>query len=341
MISDEQIIYSESSSALQIALHPLVIINISDHYTHHRLCTNGGLNGEKVKLFGAILGTQTGRTVEIFNSFEIVSSFINDNWVLDTNYLRDKLEQFSKIFPYELLGWYTTGLALEPVDVSFHKQLMQFCENPLLLLFNPYKTAITNEELPLFIFDTETHLVGEQVHLTFAKASYSLVSEQAERVSVDHIRHITSTGVSGASSSAAQQQLEGLESASSMLLERIQVIQRFLQAVHEKQIVPFPHALVRQAVGALYMLPSLSNSEFEEKSTKEMNSSLMITFLSTLTKDMNNLIELASAVDGVGETVSKPRGSRSRLGNMHPHHHNSGKSSRNMKMRSSHRITKG
>ena len=45
----------------------LVLINISDHHTRTRANTGA----PAVKVLGCLLGTQSGRTVDISNSFEI------------------------------------------------------------------------------------------------------------------------------------------------------------------------------------------------------------------------------------------------------------------------------
>ena len=58
-----------SSSGLTFKLHPLVIVNISDHYT--RIKAQRG--GTPSRVIGCLLGCQSGRTVEIFNSFELVT----------------------------------------------------------------------------------------------------------------------------------------------------------------------------------------------------------------------------------------------------------------------------
>ena len=67
---------SSSASGLSYKLHPLVIVNVSDHYTRMRLATSRGKqagssqNGVE-RVIGLILGEQTGRVVEICNSFEL------------------------------------------------------------------------------------------------------------------------------------------------------------------------------------------------------------------------------------------------------------------------------
>ena len=59
---------TDEMAALGLTLHPLVVINISDHFTRAR-CQTGG-TGVLPRVFGILIGEQTGRRVEVANSFE-------------------------------------------------------------------------------------------------------------------------------------------------------------------------------------------------------------------------------------------------------------------------------
>jgi hypothetical protein len=78
-----------SSSGLTFKLHPLVIVNISDHYT--RIKAQSGSASPPPRVYGCVLGVQTGRTVEIFNSFELHYDATQN--VLDRAFLESKQEQ--------------------------------------------------------------------------------------------------------------------------------------------------------------------------------------------------------------------------------------------------------
>ena len=56
------------TSALSVTLHPLVIINVSDHFTRSRCNTSGSTD---TRVFGILIGVQNGRQMEIANSFEV------------------------------------------------------------------------------------------------------------------------------------------------------------------------------------------------------------------------------------------------------------------------------
>ena len=98
-----------STSGLTFKLHPLVILNISDHHTR----VKAQRNGIATRVLGCVIGIQTGRTVEIFNSFELKYDVRSDaamvteqdeipiakdtnaagNIILDSEFLHIKIEQ--------------------------------------------------------------------------------------------------------------------------------------------------------------------------------------------------------------------------------------------------------
>lgn len=99
---------SSSSSGLTFKLHPLVILNISDHYTRVKWqslppsqssASNGGGDSSSAsvsaspiapRVFGCVIGIQRGRTVEIFNSFELLYDPLTHS--LDRTFLDKKQE---------------------------------------------------------------------------------------------------------------------------------------------------------------------------------------------------------------------------------------------------------
>jgi len=102
----------ESGSTLSISLHPLVIINVSDHFTRERVQKDV----PNPRVIGALFGVQTGREVseslwmilffllityfcssqvEIMNSFELTYNIVDNGVILDTEFLNQRAEQCS------------------------------------------------------------------------------------------------------------------------------------------------------------------------------------------------------------------------------------------------------
>ena len=78
------------TSGLLFSLHPLVLINVSDHHTR----VKAQANGVAPRLLGGLLGTQVGRTVEITNSFELLTEGGGDSpRTIDLAFLQKKCAQ--------------------------------------------------------------------------------------------------------------------------------------------------------------------------------------------------------------------------------------------------------
>ena len=99
---------SSSSSGLTFKLHPLVILNISDHYIRVKSqsqsppsAVNGGeTTSQPPRVFGCVIGVQRGRTVEIFNSFELL--YYPSTHSLDRAFLEKKQELCKSLSPVRL-----------------------------------------------------------------------------------------------------------------------------------------------------------------------------------------------------------------------------------------------
>merc|ERR550517_2447693 len=88
-----------------VSLHPLVIMNISEHWTRVK-----AQEGRPVTVYGALIGRQAGRDIELCNSFELDYNVIDGVVVIDRDYYNTKEEQFKQVFSdMDFLGWYSTG----------------------------------------------------------------------------------------------------------------------------------------------------------------------------------------------------------------------------------------
>jgi COP9 signalosome complex subunit 6 len=76
-----------SDSGLQVALHPLVLLTISDYITRHTL------RNQKGPVVGALLGQQNGREISIEHAFECLCLVVDDEVVLHKAWFEDRLQQ--------------------------------------------------------------------------------------------------------------------------------------------------------------------------------------------------------------------------------------------------------
>ncbi|CAN6861874.1 hypothetical protein HID58_087975 [Brassica napus] len=293
-----------SSSGLTFKLHPLVIVNISDHYTRVKTQLNpppsvcatenaSSNNGEAMlqpnpRVYGCVIGVQRGRTVEIFNSFELL--FDPSTETLDRSFLEKKQELYKKVFPdFYVLGWYSTGSDAEESDMLIHKALMDINESPVYVLLNP---AINHaqKDLPVTIYESELHVIDGIPQLIFAHTSYTIETVEAERISVDHVAHLKpSDGGSAATQLAAH--LTGIHSAIKMLNSRIRVLHQYLAAM-EKGDIPCENSLLRQVSSLLRRLPAMESERFHDNFLMEYNDKLLVTYLAMITNCTSTMNEM-------------------------------------------------
>ena len=78
-------------SGLDYGIHPLVLLTVSDHIT--RIRAQGPAPEVSGRVVGCLLGTQSARSVEITNAFELKCTMQGSTLVIDREYMLLKQEQ--------------------------------------------------------------------------------------------------------------------------------------------------------------------------------------------------------------------------------------------------------
>jgi len=289
---------------LQIDLHPLVIINISDHFTRAKVESNAAT---PPRVIGALLGVQNGRNIEISNSFELVYHTLEGNIVVDTDYLKSKQEQFKKVFPTnDFLGWYSTNSGVAVSDITIHKQFLEINESPIYLVLDAVAAfQSTTRDLPITIFESELHVVQDQPTMLFVKVPYRIQTGEAERIGVDHVARVTPTG--GAEGSQLTTHLMSLHNAVKMLSARVKTLHAFCAAINEGKVAP-DHGILRQIASLCNVLPAIDTGVFSEDFLKEYNDVLLVTYLASITKGTSAINELVEKYNITYERHTRRRG---------------------------------
>ncbi|GLG98476.1 Putative mitogen-activated protein kinase kinase kinase 7-like [Gryllus bimaculatus] len=167
---------SGTVGSVSISLHPLVIMNISEHWTRLR-----AQKGTPQQVIGAVIGKQKGRNIEIMNSFELLFSCIGEITII--------LKKNNVFSDMDFLGWYTTGDQPDDGDIKIHKQICEINESPVLLKLNP---QARHSDLPVTMYESVIDLVGGEATMLFVELHYTLATEEAERIGVDHVARMSS-----------------------------------------------------------------------------------------------------------------------------------------------------
>ena len=267
-----------TTGSVVVSLHPLVIMNISEHWTRVR-----AQEGRPMQILGALIGKQKGRNIEVMNSFELLFDMIETDIIIDREYYATKEEQFKMVFSdLDFLGWYSTGDAPNEADIKVHKQVCDINESPIFLQLNPMgKTS----ELPVSIYESVIDLVNGHATMLLVGLQYTLATEEAERIGVDHVARMSSDAGDG---SMVAQHLTAQHNAIKMLHSRVKLILEYIKAVESGEL-PKNLEILREAYSLCHRLPVLNTARFKDEFYNQCNDVSLMTYLGMLTKECNTI----------------------------------------------------
>lgn len=275
---------SGTVGSVSVSLHPLVIMNISEHWTRTRAQEGRSQQDSTIAVLGALIGKQKGRNIEIMNSFELLFDRIEDDVIIDRDYYSTKEEQFKQVFSdLDFLGWYTTGDIPNESDIKIHKQICEINESPVFLKLNP---QARHADLPVSMYESVIDLVLGQATMLFVELTYTLATEEAERIGLDHVARMTSNDTG--ESSLVAEHLEAQHSAIKMLHSRIKLILEYIKATQAGQ-APINHEVLREAYSLSHRLPVLNSAKFKGDFYNQCNDVGLMTYLGTITKGCNTI----------------------------------------------------
>nr|AEE61784.1 unknown [Dendroctonus ponderosae] len=271
-----------TTGSVTCSLHPLVIMNVSEHWTRVRAQNEENILPE---VFGALIGKQKGRNIEIMNSFGLVVSTIGEDTFIDRDYYNMKEEQFKQVFSeMDFIGWYTTGGAPSNCDIKVHKQICDIYESPIMLKLNPRDKNI--DVLPVSLYETVIDVVNGEATMLFVSLTYTLATEEAERIGVDHVARMSSMD-SGESSLVAVH-LTAQHSAIKMLHSRVRLVLEYMKAIQNGDL-PRNHEILRDAYSLCHRLPVVQSPRFRQDFYNQCNDVGLMTYLGAITKSCNDL----------------------------------------------------
>ncbi|KAM3724680.1 COP9 signalosome complex subunit [Dirofilaria immitis] len=287
--------HSETSSAITISLHPLVIMNISEHVTRISVQHN---DGKPFEIFGAILGKQSGRHIEMMNSFEVKWSDEGKGYaVIDTNFLSTREQQYQEVFhDLDYVGWYTIGGATPTqADWEVHQQFSIIHESPILVKLDP--KAPPGNKLPVAIYEsvcTTGLSTSSPNSVVWRSVSWSLASEQAERIGIEHVAQIST--VSANTMSSTNKQIVGQLGAINMLQSRLELIYDYLKAVRADEL-PRDEGIIREIAQLVRRVPVMSSAKFLEQYKNQCLEVKMTALVAALTKTCGTLNDLVTKMN--------------------------------------------
>ncbi|XP_037822899.1 COP9 signalosome complex subunit 6 [Lucilia sericata] len=266
--------------SVTISLHPLVIMNISEHWTRIRAQA-----GETCQVYGALIGKQKGRNIEVMNSFELKTDIVGDDVFINRDYYMTKEHQYKQVFSeLDFIGWYTTGESPTEKDLAIHKQIAEINECPIMLQLNPLSRSV--DQLPLKLYESVIDIVRSEATMLFVPLTYTLATEEAERIGVDHVARM-STNDTGEKSYVAEH-LVAQESAIKMLNTRIKIVLKYIKDVEAGKLAA-NQEILREIYALSHRLPVMQGGAFQEEFYTQCNDVGLISYLGSMTKGCNDM----------------------------------------------------
>jgi COP9 signalosome complex subunit 6 len=289
-------------------LHPLALINVSDHHTRVAAQLDKGETSVD-RVMGCLLGFQTGtREVEICTSFEVSTKrdAETDALLFEPSYLSDQIARYKQVFPtFDVVGWYATGSKVDSnADLLIHRSLAQLNESLVFLRFDPTNHdddagGRKKGELPVSLYEVAvkssvisagTSSSATVVKEAFVSAEYRIETVEAERVAVDHVSRATREEDGRFENFSSH--VDGVVSAVEMLDARLDAVVRYLKDVrdgiaHPEKNEGVDHEILRAAsriAAARRRMPNRDASAFAKDFENAMEDARVVNALGALTK---------------------------------------------------------
>ena len=274
-----------SLAAIQMTLSPLVIMNVTDHYTRMRYITES----LDAQVIGVLLGKQEGRMIKILHAFE--TKYDAEAQTIDKPFTQRRLESFSKIFPdFEIVGWYSTCTQEMDTEIlhwehGLNKQFEVFKDNPLFLKMNVSlqkreeleKMGYSKKDMPITIYE-------KNQEKEFIKCQYTIEPSEPERIALDDAKKdISSTKDRSQLSVNMTTTLNSIKLLRKNVMSLIEIIKNVPELRKN-------HDIMRQIASICNRLPLVSD-------TNEYNSELFTEYADTLL--INELGVLSKAIEHV------------------------------------------
>ncbi|KAI1705538.1 JAB1/Mov34/MPN/PAD-1 ubiquitin protease domain-containing protein [Ditylenchus destructor] len=281
-----------AESSEQVALvHSLVTLSVSDQWTRARV-----QNDAPTQVVGALLGKQSGRNIEILNTFEVKSDILENGCIIiDEEYYANREALYKETFPeLEFLGFYITGNHTETneQDVAICKQAMKFSECPYLMKFNA-NTPVVFDKLSIGVFESVADPANESA-VIFHTIPVKLVSELSEQIGLDHVARFSTVG--NKTESTVSKYLSGQFGAMNNLIQGIVAANTYVKAVRAGK-VERDDALLRDINKLCQKLREVKPNDLAEKETKQAADNKLIVLLTAITSVEGSLFDLVTKLN--------------------------------------------
>ncbi len=319
---------ASSANACSLVVHPLVIVNASDHFTRtHTRMTRNIQTANKYDPYGAIAGAVVGtvNSKDLSNasatgpkelSMIAIDSFECKLMKNESNELLLDVEFFKKCYSlrkdvnpnHHLLGFYLIGLTITPeqfdlLTKKIKMDLSSFCKTNILFMrvdSNKDESSSSNNNnesgIPLRAFVLNNKELFEEI-------PFKIDSDESERICVDYVlKQNPKLSIDPKDTIAQEHPLYSqikshystIHNSIFMLSQQIRKIREYLVQVKSGKR-EMNHDIIREIQALCERLPCLSDNVevLQQELSKKYDESMLVAYLSVTMKtatQVNNLI---------------------------------------------------
>ena len=281
-----------SSIPQTVAVHPIVLLSVVDHY--YRLAKETDR-----RVVGALLGEYIEDKIDVTNCYAL--PFEEDQtdkkvWFVDHVYSEQMLEMFQKINHKEkIVGWYSSGPKIRPHDIEINEVFRKYCENPVFVIID------VQEKSEALGIPTESYTMKEEVDedgqlvKTFFKLNTVIEASLPEEIGIEFmLRDINDNNRIGSASKIANDKVLSFKA----LIKRLTEMKEYLVKVISGKIPANPQ-IIYNIQEIFNFLPNFETDNVVKALSMQTNNNYLVLYLSWLVKTIvalhklvNNKIEI-------------------------------------------------
>jgi len=256
-------------------LHPLVLLNVLDHY--QRVA-----KGTKKRVVGCLIGDKSEGHTDVSNSFAVPfdeTTKVPYTSFLDFDYLKEMGDMFKAVNASEkVVGWYSTGVKIRAIDADIQAQLAKVCEDPIFVIVDPEMK--NNDEIPVLVYHSVIQVREGGTQTEFDIVDCSFRSSEVEEVAVEHLlRDVQQHKSVTTLEKEVEHKVTGLRG----LKKRLSVIRTYLKNVENGEL-PLNQEILHN-IQTIFNLKSLScSSSFSEAMQVQTNDHALAIYIASLTR---------------------------------------------------------
>lgn len=282
------------SSSVQktVAVHPIVLLSVVDHYYRLAKETNR-------RVVGALLGEYIDDKIDVTNCYAL--PFEEDAkdkkvWFVDHVYSEQMLEMYQKINHKEkIVGWYSSGPKIRPHDIEINEVFRKYCKDPVFVIIDVQeKSEALGIPCESYTMKEEVGEDGQLVK-TFFKMNTVIEASQPEEIGVEFmLRDINDNNKISSASKIANDKVISFKA----LIKRLTEIKEYLLKVVSGELPTNPQ-IIYNIQEIFNYLPNFETDNVVKALSIQTNNNYLVLYMSWLVKTIvalhklvNNKIEM-------------------------------------------------